>query len=96
MKTSKYEKTLDDDNHIDDLAFLANIMELNEKLVELSSPDDVMHFEMEINKEIEQRTEQLEIAFNKNNLDSAFDLVKTLKYYKNIHESLKEIKFKIQ
>ena len=55
LKTSKYEKTLDDDNHIDDLAFLANIMELNEKLVELSSPDDVMQFEMEINKEIEER-----------------------------------------
>jgi Fe-S protein assembly co-chaperone HscB len=96
LKISNFAKAIDDDNQVEDLEFLAYIMELNEKLMELDNLNDLRAFEAEISKEINKRVVELNTAFNKNDLDSAFGLIKTLRYFKNIQESLNNLELKLK
>lgn len=74
-----------------DPEFLMEIMEINEKLAEAESLEDVEKIGEENQKVLDSLTKELSFAFEKDDLDEAKNLLSQLKYYANIDEKVKEL-----
>lgn len=81
-----------------DQDFLMDVLEMNEKLAEISTAKEVHDFSKEINKHLVSIRETMAKEFQNNNYKEAFSLANKMRYYVNLNETVRELKlkFKIQ
>ncbi len=92
LKINKYNKVVEE-NKLDQ-KFLIDIMEMNERASDLDNANDVKLFDKEILDWIKIYTEKLSKKFENNELDEALQIANKLRFYRNLHETIKEIKLK--
>jgi hypothetical protein len=77
-----------------DQKFLFDIMEMNERASDLKDANQIKLFDFEILNLIKLHTKELSNSFELNKLDEALVSANKLRFYKNLHETIREIKFK--
>ncbi|XP_072520867.1 iron-sulfur cluster co-chaperone protein HscB isoform X2 [Salminus brasiliensis] len=70
--------------------FLLEVMEVNEKLAESRSREDVNAIGQAVRETLKDLTEQMNTSLNKGDLQSAKDLLARMKYFANLEEKVKE------
>ena len=93
MLKIKNFKTNSEESNLDQ-AFLFDIMELNERAADLKNVDEVKAFDNEVINFIKSKTEELRNGFKRNALDEVLQTANKLRFYKNLHETIREIKLK--
>lgn len=73
---------------------LMEILELNEKIDEISSASQVEGLERELSEIMRPFESELEEAFEMGDLKRSVDVLSKMKYYRNVDERLKELNFK--
>lgn len=73
---------------------LMEILELNEKIDEISTANQVEGLEIELSEIMRPFESELEKAFERGELKRCVDILSKMKYYRNVDERLKELKFK--
>jgi hypothetical protein len=77
-----------------DQKFLFDIMEMNERASDLKDANQIKLFDIEILNLIKLHTQELSYSFQINKLDEALVSANKLRFYKNLHETIRETKFK--
>lgn len=70
--------------------FLLEVMEVNEKLAESQSPEEVDGIGQAVRETLKDLTEQMNTSLNKGDLQSAKELLARMKYFANLEEKVKE------
>ncbi|KAL6465214.1 hypothetical protein MHYP_G00253470 [Metynnis hypsauchen] len=73
-----------------DSSFLLEVMEINEKLAESRSREEVDAIGQAVRETLKVLTEQMNTSLNKGNLQSAKELLARMKYFTNLEEKVKE------
>ncbi|XP_060763442.1 iron-sulfur cluster co-chaperone protein HscB [Neoarius graeffei] len=73
-----------------DPALLLKVMEVNEKLAETQSLDEVNAVGQEVQVTLKNLTEQMNASLNKGDLQSAREILTQMKYFANLEEKVKE------
>ncbi|XP_058230483.1 iron-sulfur cluster co-chaperone protein HscB isoform X2 [Hemibagrus wyckioides] len=73
-----------------DPALLLKVMEVNEKLAETQSLDEVNAVGQEVQVTLKNLTEQMNSSLNKGDLQSAREILAQMKYFANLEEKVKE------
>ncbi|MCI4392871.1 hypothetical protein PGIGA_G00150870 [Pangasianodon gigas] len=73
-----------------DPALLLKLMEVNEKLAETLSLDEVNAIGQEVQVTLKNLTEQMNASLNKGDLQSAREILTQMKYFANLEERVKE------
>ncbi|KAK2845386.1 hypothetical protein Q7C36_010240 [Tachysurus vachellii] len=73
-----------------DPALLLKVMDVNEKLAETQSLDEVRAVGQEVQVTLKNLTEQMNTSLNKGDLKSARELLVQMKYFANLEEKVKE------
>ncbi|XP_050401127.2 iron-sulfur cluster co-chaperone protein HscB [Patella vulgata] len=90
-----HNKPIEEDSALSDPEFLAEVMEINEELAELSSPENLKDLEEQNLDKIDLCINQVAEAFDNNDIVAAHKLVVKYQYYANITEKIKEIHRKL-
>nr|XP_006819053.1 PREDICTED: iron-sulfur cluster co-chaperone protein HscB, mitochondrial-like [Saccoglossus kowalevskii] len=73
-----------------DMAFLAEIMEVNEEIADAKTKPELLKIDDKNKTKLDQLVHDLSKAFSKNDLDTARELLRKMKYYVNIEMKIKE------
>ncbi|XP_017307902.1 iron-sulfur cluster co-chaperone protein HscB [Ictalurus punctatus] len=73
-----------------DPSLLLKIMEVNEKLAETQSLDEVNAVDREVQVTLKNLTEQMNASLNKGDLQTAREILTRMKYFANLEEKVKE------
>ncbi|ESO89641.1 hypothetical protein LOTGIDRAFT_96796, partial [Lottia gigantea] len=87
-----HDNPIEESSAISDPEFLMEIMELNEELAEVDSPEDLKIFEEQNESNIVKNIQEISAAFKSKNIPSAHELAIKLQYYSNISEKIKDLK----
>ncbi|KAK6179841.1 hypothetical protein SNE40_012106 [Patella caerulea] len=86
-----HNKPIEEDSALSEPEFLAEVMEINEELAELSSPEELKDLEKQNLEKIDLCINQIAEAFDNNDIEAAHKLVVKYQYYANITEKIKEV-----
>lgn len=79
---------IEEDNSEADQAFLMEIMEVNEDIMDADTPDALQPIQMSNDLNIKNCVSEISKAFSNNNIDKAKELTIRLKYFNNINDKI--------
>lgn len=79
---------IEEDNSEADQAFLMEIMEVNEDIMDADTPDALQPIQMSNDLNIKNCVSEISKAFSNNNIDKAKEWTIRLKYFKNINDKI--------
>ncbi|XP_019874738.2 iron-sulfur cluster co-chaperone protein HscB [Aethina tumida] len=82
---------IDEEQKIEDPAFLMEIMEINEQIDEAETPDDIRKLNEQNQKVMSELGDKIAQCFNSNNLNGAKDFIIKLKYFTSINNRISNL-----
>lgn len=91
VKLTNPDKTLEELPSPSDIEFLMTIMELNEEMSQLKTKVEYNDFKSKLLKTQSELLSGIEVAFEENNIDTAYELLAQLKYFESLNTRLLDI-----